>query len=75
MEEKPYRGYIIGSHKLHGRWFAYGWVPEAGPSTKPGPGRDRLILVSELGSKEEAERRVQEEIDRILSQRLQSQSL
>ncbi|MFQ5893205.1 MAG: hypothetical protein ACE5H5_02725 [Nitrospinota bacterium] len=67
--ERPYRGYLIGSHKLRGQWFAFGWVPEADPQTKRGPGRDRLVFVGEVTSKEEAEQRVQEDIDRILNQR------
>lgn len=67
--DRPYQGYLIGSHKLRGRWFAYGWIPEAGPQTKRGPGRDRLVFVVEVASREEAERRVQEEIDRILHKR------
>lgn len=57
--EKAYRGYFIGSHKMHGLWFAYGWVPEAG--------RSRIVFVDEVTSREEAERRVREEVERLLN--------
>lgn len=65
----PSKGYLIGSHKLYGQWFAYGWIPDAGAQTKRGPGPDKLVFVGEGASREEAERRVQEEIDLILNRR------
>lgn len=65
---KPYRGYIIGSHKLRGRWFAYGWVAGAQAPSMMTPRQDRLVFVSEVASREEAERRAKEEIDRLLKQ-------
>ena len=67
MVTRPSPGYLIGSHKLHGQWFAYGWIPDAGNQTKRGPGPDKLVFVGEGTSKEEAEQLVQDEIDRILN--------
>lgn len=63
---KPYRGYIIGSHKLRGMWFAYGWVAGPEASSLSAPRQDRLVFVSEVACREEAERRAKEEVDRLL---------
>ncbi len=68
--DKPFRGYFIGSHKLRGQWFAYGWVPERSYEADRREGRGRIVFIDEAATREEAERRVWEEIERILTVRI-----
>lgn len=67
--DKTYRGYFIGSHKLRGLWFAYGWAPEPGTVGQSSTQGSRIVFVDEADSREEAERRVREEMERILKVR------
>jgi hypothetical protein len=65
--DKAYKGYFIGSHKLLGLWFAYGWVPESHEGNNKRVQGNRIVFVDEANTREEAERRVRQEIERILS--------